>query len=211
MTRTTADRTDLAALQDATCPALPRQQVHHAIAKKLSRLTLTVVSVSVVGFASSSLAAEANAHKKIHPKSHRPAARQVHRQVSTDHHVGFASYYAHKFSGRRMADGTPMRPESDNAASPTLPLGSKAMVTNLLNGRSALVTIRDRGPFVKGRIIDVSPSTAKLLGILQAGVARVAVIPLEKFLAQESVHNIVAAADSAIETAVDLKVGNDSP
>ncbi len=169
-----------------------RRQLHAAIVRRLSRVTLTVVSIGVVGLATSSWAAQPT----VYAKSQKPQGKQSHRLVSSDHHVGYASYYANKFSGRKMADGTPMRPESDNAASLTLPLGSKAMVTNLLNGRSALVTIRDRGPFIKGRIIDVSPSTAKLLGIFHIGVAKVAVIPVDKLAPEEKLDAIIAAADA---------------
>jgi len=91
---------------------------------------------------------------------------------------GKASYYAGFFAGRKMANGEPMRPESNNAASRTLPLGTTAIVTNLENGRSAEVEIKDRGPYVSGRIIDVSPGTARQLGMLEDGVVRVEVIPL---------------------------------
>lgn len=109
--------------------------------------------------------------------------------------VGIASYYARKFSGRKMADGTPMRPESDNAASRTLPLGTRARVTNPGNGKTALVTIRDRGPYVHGRIIDLSPRTARQLGILEAGVARVEVEPLTVPQPNGTVLSVVAMAD----------------
>ena len=93
--------------------------------------------------------------------------------------VGKASFYARRFFGRRMADGTPMRPDGDNAASKTLPLGTKAVVTNLENGQSAVVTIQDRGPYVKGRIVDLSPSTAAQIGLTREdGIARVEVAPI---------------------------------
>ncbi len=93
--------------------------------------------------------------------------------------TGKASFYARRFFGRRMADGTPMNPDEDNAASRTLPLGTKALVTNLETGRSAIVTIQDRGPYVKGRIVDLSPSTARNIGITrEKGVARVEVVPI---------------------------------
>ncbi len=108
-----------------------------------------------------------------------------------------ASYYARRFAGRRMADGTPMRPESDNAASRVLPLGSMARVTNLQNGRSAVVTIRDRGPHVRGRIIDLSPRTALQLGFLRAGVARVEVTPLTAAQAGAGTASASVAALSA--------------
>ena len=115
------------------------------------------------------------------------AAGPVHEPVVThpaldrSGHVrhGKASFYAREFSGRKMADGTIMRPQSDNAASKTLPLGTTAKVTNLETGKSAVVTIRDRGPYIRGRIVDLSPSTAKDLGIdHKSGVARVEVAPI---------------------------------
>jgi rare lipoprotein A len=94
--------------------------------------------------------------------------------------IGKASFYAGRFAGRTMADGTPMKPHGDNAASKTLPLGTKALVTNLETGRGATVTIRDRGPYVKGRIVDLSPSTAQKIGIdRKEGVAMVEVKPIE--------------------------------
>lgn len=92
---------------------------------------------------------------------------------------GKASFYARKFAGRTMADGTPMNPADDNAASKTLPLGTKARVTHLETGRSAVVTIQDRGPFVKGRIVDLSPATARQIGLTRKdGVAPVEVAPI---------------------------------
>ncbi len=93
--------------------------------------------------------------------------------------VGMASFYAAKFTGRKMADGTRMDPREDNAASKTLPLGTTARVTNLQTGRSAVVTIQDRGPYVKGRIVDLSPATAREIGMSrEAGLAQVEVTPL---------------------------------
>jgi rare lipoprotein A len=93
--------------------------------------------------------------------------------------VGKASFYAGKFKGRSMADGTRMDPQDDSAASKTLPLGTTARVTNLETGESAVVTIRDRGPHVKGRIVDLTPATAQKVGIdRHEGVSKVAVTPL---------------------------------
>ena len=93
--------------------------------------------------------------------------------------VGKASFYADKFKGRKMADGTRMDPRDDNAASKTLPLGTTARVTNLETGRSAVITIQDRGPYVKGRVVDLSPATAREIGISREdGLAQVEVTPL---------------------------------
>ena len=120
---------------------------------------------------------------KVAPPAAKAAASQPakpHLDLSGRKRVGKASVYAHKFAGRRMADGTRMDPTADNAASKTLPLGTRARVTNLETGQSATVTIQDRGPHVKGRILDVSPATAKQIGLDKSdGVAKVAVKPIE--------------------------------
>jgi rare lipoprotein A len=93
--------------------------------------------------------------------------------------VGKASFYAKMFAGRKMADGTPMQPTGNNAASLTLPLGTTAKVTNLETGKTAVVTIRDRGPYVAGRIVDLSPATAREIGLdKHAGVTKVEVAPM---------------------------------
>ena len=92
---------------------------------------------------------------------------------------GKASYYGQKFYSKKMADGTPMNPQSNVAASKTLPLGTKARVTNLENGKTDEVEIKDRGPYVKNRIVDVSPKTADKLGLKENGTAPVEVKPVE--------------------------------
>jgi rare lipoprotein A len=93
--------------------------------------------------------------------------------------AGNASFYAKKFAGREMADGTLMDPHADNAASRTLPLGTTAVITNTETGQSAEVTIQDRGPYVAGRIVDLSVSTARKIGITQhQGIAAVTVAPI---------------------------------
>ncbi len=114
--------------------------------------------------------------------SAQPAPRQAKHKLdlSGRTRVGKASFYSSKFNGRKMADGTPMDPRSDSAASKTLPLGTTAKVTNLETGESAVVTIRDRGPHVPGRIVDLSPASARQVGIdRHEGVSKVAVTPLD--------------------------------
>jgi len=93
--------------------------------------------------------------------------------------VGTASVYAHRLAGRKMADGARLDPNDHVAASKTLPLGSEAKVTNLETGRSTTVTIEDRGPYAKGRILDLSPAAAAQIGISRKqGVAKVEVAPI---------------------------------
>ena len=114
--------------------------------------------------------------------------------------VGKASFYAGFFAGRKMADGKRMDPHDDNAASKTLPLGTKARVTNLETGKSAVVTIQDRGPYVPGRIVDLSPSTAQQIGITpKIGVAPVEVAPIEVPLPDGSTKAGDGAHDNADE------------
>lgn len=72
-----------------------------------------------------------------------------------------------------------MNPHGNNAASRTLPLGTVAKVTDVDTGKSAIVKIEDRGPYIKGRIVDLSPSTARKIGITpHIGVAKVVVAPI---------------------------------
>jgi len=86
---------------------------------------------------------------------------------------GQGSYYADKFTGRPTTSGTPYRPGRLTAAHNTLPFGTKIKVTNVRNGRSVKVVVNDRGPHVKGRIVDVSKRAARKLGLLDAGVVPV--------------------------------------
>lgn len=108
-----------------------------------------------------------------------PQAPKSHQDTTGKQRVGKASFYAKSFSGKKMADGNIMDPRDNNAASRTLPLGTIAKVTNLETGKSAIVTIEDRGPYVDGRIVDLSPATAQNIGISRRqGIARVAVAPI---------------------------------
>ena len=87
-------------------------------------------------------------------------------------------YHPRNFTGRPMANGDRFDPNSNSAASRTLPLGTVAEVTNLQNGETRRVVIEDRGPYVGGRIIDVSPRTATELGMRDEGVVPVEVRPV---------------------------------
>ena len=111
-----------------------------------------------------------------------PASKVASQPVidrSGTRRYGKASFYASRFGGRKMANGQRFSLATNNAASRTLPLGTTAKVTNLETGKSALVTIRDRGPYVGGRIIDLSPATARLIGISKKrGLASVEVTPV---------------------------------
>jgi rare lipoprotein A len=90
-------------------------------------------------------------------------------------YIGNASWYGPGFNGKITASGSAFDETKFTAAHRTLPLGSKAKVTNLSNGKSVEVEINDRGPFARNRIIDLSQAAAKALGIIDHGVARVSV------------------------------------
>lgn len=86
---------------------------------------------------------------------------------------GMASYYGARFHGRLTASGERFNMHKLTAAHRTLKFGTRVMVTNKANGRSIAVTINDRGPFIKGRSIDLSKSAAEELGMIGRGVAPV--------------------------------------
>ena len=84
--------------------------------------------------------------------------------------TGWASYYK---SGKRTANGERFDPMGLTAAHRSLPFGTKVLVTNLRNGKSVVVRINDRGPFIKGRVIDLSLGAARVVGLQRSGVAKV--------------------------------------
>lgn len=87
--------------------------------------------------------------------------------------TGEASWYGPGFFGNRTANGEVFRPGTMTAAHRTLPFGTKVKVTNLWNGRSAIVRINDRGPFHGNRIIDLAHGAAQRLGLVSSGIAQV--------------------------------------
>ena len=92
---------------------------------------------------------------------------------------GLASYYRPAALGGKTASGKPVKAGALTAASKSLPLGTKAKVTNVKTGKKVVVTVTDRGPYKKGRIVDVSPKAAARLDMKDDGVAPVKVQPLK--------------------------------
>jgi len=91
--------------------------------------------------------------------------------------VMHASYYGHMFEGRKMANGQRFRAsDKTTAAHKTLPLGKILWVTNPKNGRSLIVKVKDRGPYVRGRDLDLSRAAAEELGYVEEGVTRLTVV-----------------------------------
>ena len=97
------------------------------------------------------------------------------REITTRgaYQVGRASYYAHKFHGRQTANGEIFDMYAMTAAHRELPLGSVIRVTHLGNGKAVRVRVNDRGPFVTGRILDLSLGAAQRLDMVSEGVARI--------------------------------------
>ncbi|QIQ88068.1 septal ring lytic transglycosylase RlpA family protein [Erythrobacter sp.] len=107
----------------------------------------------------------------IEPEIETPAFRSLG--------TGTASYYGRRFHGRRTANGERFDMNALTAAHRTLPFGSIVRVTNPSNGRSVTVRINDRGPFARGRVIDVSRAAAEELGLIRRGHAPVELELLE--------------------------------
>jgi len=120
-------------------------------------------------------------------------------------HHETASYYAHKFDGRKTTSGEHYRPDKLTAASKTLPLGTVVKVENPKNGKAVKVKINDRGPFVKGRGLDLSRLAAEKIGIIHKGVAPVKVTIPPKESAKNATPDAVAAAPENSTTAQALK------
>ena len=94
-------------------------------------------------------------------------------KAPTVEEVGTASWYGPRFHGKKTANGEVFNQNKLTAAHRTLPLGTTVEVTNVTNGKSVEVKINDRGPYVNGRVIDLSRAAAVRLGMKDAGVAKV--------------------------------------
>jgi rare lipoprotein A len=139
-----------------------------ASAKSNHRKAVRTVKSKRVAYGKSRKARHA-AHKQGRYASNRRAKR-----VYTGSHSmsGVASYY---WQPQPVASGGRFNPNALTAAHKTLPFGTKVRVTHMGNGRSVTVTINDRGPYIRGRIIDLSRRAAGVIGMTGSGVARVSV------------------------------------
>ena len=115
------------------------------------------------------------------PPSYVVFGKRYHTLASSEGYSerGIASWYGTKFHGHRTSSGESYDMYRMSAAHKTLPLPTYARVTNLRNGKSVVVKINDRGPFVKGRISDVSYLAAQKLDFVQQGLAKVRVVVLD--------------------------------
>ena len=130
----------------------------------VATLILSVVSCASLGNASTSKADDPMAGYEVKEIQH-----------------GKASWYSIRTNrGTKTASGERLDERAATAAHKTLPMGTKVRVTNLKNGNSEVVRINDRGPYIKGRIIDVTIGTAERLGFVRSGVVPVKVEVLKK-------------------------------
>jgi rare lipoprotein A len=129
--------------------------------------------------------------------------RRYYTKASSRDHVetGQASWYGKKFHGRKTSSGERYDMHRLTAAHKTLPLPSYALVTNLENGRRAVVRINDRGPFVGSRIIDLSYAAAKHLDMVNAGTARVEVRSIDPRDHGMDAKTLLRLASAASQTA----------
>jgi len=110
----------------------------------------------------------AAASRKHTPFAARPAAAKP--AAMTDGSVGIASFYKH---GSKTANGEQFNPNDLTAAHRTLPFGTRLRVTHVATGQSVTVRVNDRGPFIPGRVVDVSHSAAEALGMIDRGITKV--------------------------------------
>jgi len=124
---------------------------------------------------------------------------------------GIASWYGEKFHGRRTANGEIYNMFGLTAAHRTLPFGTRLEVVNLANGKSVTVRVNDRGPFIRGRFLDLSYGAAKRLGKVQSGISRVSIrsinrppSPIPGSLGEGS-YTVQVGSFRSKENAVDLQ------
>jgi len=136
-------------------------------------VVLALLAIMAEGCATAS---PGNSEIVLSPAAVIPSIKQITKTPKTKTlQQGLASWYGREFSGKQTAGGESFDEAKFTAAHKTFPLGSRAKVTNLRNGKTVEVEITDRGPFVNGRVIDVSEAAAHKMGIIASGTAPVQV------------------------------------
>ena len=131
--------------------------MHHSVSLKKKLLLLGIIVL---------LAA---CHRKTIPETSIKGSGKLRTET------GYASYYSDKFNGRLTASGETFYNSKFTAAHKKLSFGTNVKVTNLSNGKNVIVRINDRGPFVAGRIIDLSKAAAAAIGMIEAGTVKVSI------------------------------------
>ncbi len=174
----------------ASCVDIDAPLVSSAAIGRITRLLAVVLgAASLAACAQSSVVGKRSAFfaptRQASPERHQTASIMTNRRVAAvrppfaSHDApsgtkgasqGIASFYS---EGTRTASGEKFDANELTAAHPTLPFGTKLRVTNVANGQSVTVRVNDRGPYVPGRVVDVSYSAARTLGMVGGGVAKV--------------------------------------
>ena len=140
--------------------------------RRLAESLALVLSVASLGAGAASGRGSSEAAKGTTPPVIATRGHKTHKKTQP-YQVGTASWYGEYFQGKQTASGEPYDMRDFTAAHPSLPLGTFVKVTNLRNGKVAVVRINDRGPVVDGRIIDVSYNAARALGFKERGLQNV--------------------------------------
>jgi rare lipoprotein A len=151
-----------------------------------------------------------NGHLKGHQK---PYTVNGKRYDPLSSHAGFtqegmASWYGRKFHGRKTSNGEIYDMYAMTGAHKTLPMGTQVKVVNLQNGREVVIRINDRGPFVRGRIIDLSYAAAKQVGLVGPGTARVRIETLGQPGADASNQENLSAAKAPSGGSFAVQIGS---
>jgi rare lipoprotein A len=174
--------------EDPTRPPLPGAARRKCRARRGAAAIATAAALFLAGCASQREAMSITGSPAVPPRTHldggqAPAPNTRPAKPGHDsaryQESGVASWYGKRYHGRRTASGQRFDMNALTAAHRTLPFGTRVEVTNLANGRSVVLVINDRGPFIKGRVIDVSRRGAANLGFLRKGLARVRMRVLE--------------------------------
>lgn len=164
------------------------KRLHTESRSKLLGFTVVVLALSVIQ--GCSISGIANSSLQNRPDPGEAGSGATPRSVpNANVHIGAASWYGPGFNGKKTASGEIFDETKLTAAHKTIPLGSKARVTHLGNGKSVEVLINDRGPYVEGRMIDLSHAAAKALGMIDNGIAKVQVELLPEVVVVENAQS----------------------
>jgi len=143
--------------------------------RRLAESLAVLLSIASLGAGAASRPSSLEAAKVTKPlvTENKTSGRHSRSSKSKAYQIGTASWYGEQFQGKQTASGEPFDMRDFTAAHHTLPLGSYVKVTNLRNGKSVVVRINDRGPFVDDRILDVSYNAARALGFKERGLQTV--------------------------------------
>ncbi len=151
-----------------------RQRVRAVLRVALATVFFAISGLAALGANVTTAFAKktGRSHHSLRVRAHSKASAR-YRHAAGSSMRGVASWYGKEFNRRRTASGVRFNTHAMMAAHRTLPFGTRVRVTNLENQKSCIVEITDRGPFARGRIIDLSLAAAEKIGMAQAGVARV--------------------------------------